>query len=362
MTARCCRGSSSGASSSSAATGGSTATGAFASGTDVLVALRAVVLATGSRATDPSDSRARRGATVDECRGDDREGGAGPARHPRRRGGRGRAGTSLVGTRIAGDARPAGAVPDRAGGAVRRRAGGSRAAGSGRRRPARRDRRRGDAERRRSGSSSTTAPIVEADELLVAIGRTPRSDGRRPRDGWARARRARTGRRVAARARARLALRDRRRQRARAVHAHGEVPGTAGGGRDPRQRRAPALRRWALAARDLHRPPGRRRRADPRSGAGGRLARARTWTSRRAATPAAASSARAHRGRRGSSSTRTMASSSARRSPVPRSRRRFTRRRSPSSAEVPLDDLWHSVPAFPTRSELWLRLLEAYGL
>ena len=31
-------------------------------------------------------------------------------------------------------------------------------------------------------------------------------------------------------------------------------------------------------------------------------------------------------------------------------------------AEVPLDDLWHAVPAFPTRSELWLRLLESYGL
>jgi dihydrolipoamide dehydrogenase len=30
--------------------------------------------------------------------------------------------------------------------------------------------------------------------------------------------------------------------------------------------------------------------------------------------------------------------------------------------EVPLDRLWHAVPAFPTRSELWLRLLEAYGL
>ena len=30
--------------------------------------------------------------------------------------------------------------------------------------------------------------------------------------------------------------------------------------------------------------------------------------------------------------------------------------------EVPLDALWHAVPAFPTRSELWLRLLEAYGL
>jgi dihydrolipoamide dehydrogenase len=31
-------------------------------------------------------------------------------------------------------------------------------------------------------------------------------------------------------------------------------------------------------------------------------------------------------------------------------------------AEVPLDDLWHAVPSFPTRSELWLRWLEAYGL
>ena len=31
-------------------------------------------------------------------------------------------------------------------------------------------------------------------------------------------------------------------------------------------------------------------------------------------------------------------------------------------AEIPLTDLWHAVPAFPTRSELWLRLLEEYGL
>ncbi|MEA2392283.1 MAG: hypothetical protein QOJ82_174 [Solirubrobacteraceae bacterium] len=30
--------------------------------------------------------------------------------------------------------------------------------------------------------------------------------------------------------------------------------------------------------------------------------------------------------------------------------------------EVPIDDLWHAVPCFPTRSELWLKLLEAYGL
>ncbi|MET1065844.1 MAG: NAD(P)/FAD-dependent oxidoreductase [Arthrobacter sp.] len=30
--------------------------------------------------------------------------------------------------------------------------------------------------------------------------------------------------------------------------------------------------------------------------------------------------------------------------------------------EVPLDRLWHAVPAYPTISEVWLRLLEAYGL
>jgi pyruvate/2-oxoglutarate dehydrogenase complex dihydrolipoamide dehydrogenase (E3) component len=30
--------------------------------------------------------------------------------------------------------------------------------------------------------------------------------------------------------------------------------------------------------------------------------------------------------------------------------------------EVPLDRLWHAVPSFPTRSEVWLKLMEAYGL
>ena len=32
------------------------------------------------------------------------------------------------------------------------------------------------------------------------------------------------------------------------------------------------------------------------------------------------------------------------------------------TAQVPLDQLWHAVPAFPTVSEFWLELLEAYGL
>ena len=30
--------------------------------------------------------------------------------------------------------------------------------------------------------------------------------------------------------------------------------------------------------------------------------------------------------------------------------------------EVPLERLWHAVPSFPTVSEVWLHLLEDYGL
>jgi pyruvate/2-oxoglutarate dehydrogenase complex dihydrolipoamide dehydrogenase (E3) component len=32
------------------------------------------------------------------------------------------------------------------------------------------------------------------------------------------------------------------------------------------------------------------------------------------------------------------------------------------TAEVPLDQLWHAVPVFPTASEIWLNLLLEYGL
>ena len=32
------------------------------------------------------------------------------------------------------------------------------------------------------------------------------------------------------------------------------------------------------------------------------------------------------------------------------------------AGQVPLDRLWHAVPAYPTMSEIWLRLLETYGL
>jgi dihydrolipoamide dehydrogenase len=32
------------------------------------------------------------------------------------------------------------------------------------------------------------------------------------------------------------------------------------------------------------------------------------------------------------------------------------------AGQVPLDALWHAVPSYPTMSEVWLRLLETYGL
>lgn len=32
------------------------------------------------------------------------------------------------------------------------------------------------------------------------------------------------------------------------------------------------------------------------------------------------------------------------------------------TAQVSLDQLWHAVPAYPTVSEFWLKLLETYGL
>jgi len=32
------------------------------------------------------------------------------------------------------------------------------------------------------------------------------------------------------------------------------------------------------------------------------------------------------------------------------------------AGQVPLNTLWHAVPSYPTISEIWLRLLETYGL
>ena len=61
------------------------------------------------------------------------------------------------------------------------------------------------------------------------------------------------------------------------------------------------------------------------------------------------------------SSTRTAACSWASPSPVPRWWTCSTSATVAVTAEVPLDRLWHAVPAFPTVSEIWLCLLEEYA-
>ena len=82
---------------------------------------------------------------------------------------------------------------------------------------------------------------------------------------------------------------------------------------------------------------------------------------------------RRHRGRQllrqgdrrhdaGSSSTAAGGRSSAPPSPASRPPTSSTRRRSRSSARSRSTRLRHAVAAYPTRSEIWLKLLEAYGL
>ena len=299
---------------------------------------------------DPRRPRAPRRAAVDERRGDDREGRSRAAPRARRRRRRRRDGAGVVGARVAGDARAPGRAPDRARGAVRGRAGRRRAARGWRRRAARDERDVGRAERRGAGrarpaaspsrrtssSSRSAARPRTADVGLETVGLEP-------------------GKHVAVDeslrvARPRLALRGRRRQRPRAPHAHGQVPGAPRGGRDPRQGGAPPLGRRRLAARDLHRPAGRGRRPHRRSGRGGGAAGARASRSTRAGTPAARSSARTRPAPRGSSSTRTagvVVGATITGAEVAESLHAAT---IAVIGEVPLDDLWHAVPSFPTRS------------
>ena len=120
--------------------------------------------------------------------------------------------------------------------------------------------------------------------------------------------------------------------------------------------------RAACAARRLHRPAGRRGRAHPRVGAGGRLHALEPSITRRPVWRAAASTAAAPSG------TSRLVVDEDRRVLVGAT---FT---GPDVAEfvhvatvaivgeLTLDQLWHATPSFPTRSEVWLRLLETYGL
>ena len=171
-------------------------------GSEVLVARRAVVVATGSSATIPRRRGPRGGEALDEHRGDDGEAGAGKAVRPRRRRGRRRDGAGLVVARLPRDARPPRAAADRAGGAVRERPGRVSPPRGRRRRAARDDGVLGRAERcgarrarRRRHGRSRRDPRRD---------RTDAADGRpRPRDGRSRSGKARAGGRVAPRSRAR---------------------------------------------------------------------------------------------------------------------------------------------------------------
>ena len=113
------------------------------------------------------------------------------------------------------------------------------------------------------GSTATGA------ELLVAVGRKPNTENLGLETIGLEPGQAGRGRLEPALVQTRLAVRDRRCERPRAAHAHGQVPGPACGGRDSRPERDARLRRPALAARDLHRPAGRRSRPHARIGGGG---------------------------------------------------------------------------------------------
>ena len=111
---------------------------------------------------------------------------------------------------------------------------------------------------------------VTGSELLVAVGPEAEHGQPRARDDRPRAGQAGRGRLESPFVATRLAVRDRRRERPRPAHAHGQVPGAARGRLDPREERDAGLRRPALAARDLHRPAGRRRGPHAGIGRGGR--------------------------------------------------------------------------------------------
>ena len=306
----------------------------------------------------PPHPRPARVEAVDEQAGDDRESGAGTLAIL----GGGVVGVEMAQAwrlaRLGRDPHSPRPAPDRRAKSRSRRPGARRRSRAGRRRAP------GDlGDPRRAlgvfGSSSTTARPSRPTSCSSRVGRTPGPRGSASRHSES-SPAAPRGRRRPARAGSRLAVRRRRRERPRPAHPHGQVPGPARRRHDSRPAGPAALGRRALAARDLHRPAGRGGRAHAGRRAGAGLASV-TSMSTRAATPVDRSSATVRRAPHASSSTRTGASSSAPRSPDP-SRRGLHAATIAVVAEVPLDDLWHAVPRFPTRSELWLRLLEAYGL
>ena len=221
---------------------------------------------------------------------------------------------------------------------------------------------------------TATGDRIEADEILFATGRAPRTDdigldtiGLEPGD-WL------DGRRQPAGDRQRLALRGRRRQPPRAAHPPGQVPGAhrRRGDRRPGPG-APVQDRTAWGAHAAtadhdavpqvvftdpevgrgrpHPGGGRSRRA---TGSARSTTTSRRCRGRRRSTPTATGGGPAW------SSTWTARSCSASPSSAPASASCIHSATIAVAGEVPISRLWHAVPSYPTISEVWLRLLEAY--
>ena len=122
-------------------------------------------------------------------------------------------------------------------------------------------------------------------------------------------------------------------------------------------------RRRALAAGDLHGPAGGRGGLHARGRARRGPERARRSTCPRSRRPAPASTAATTRpAPRGWWWTRTAAWWWAPPSPGVEVGEWLHAATIAVIGEVPLERLAHAVPSFPTRSEVWLKLLESYGL
>ena len=332
-------------------------------GDDVLVAERAVVARHGLGRGAAARRRARRGAAVDEPRGDDVEGRPRPPARPRRRPGRRRARPGL------GDPRqrrrpPRGRPPHPpARGAVRVGSGPGRARGARRRDLLRRE---GHARRRARtvacAWTSRTAPRARATSCSW------RSAGGRARraSGWSRS--ASCGGEPV---RVDAHLRDPERPWLYAIgDCNGRVLLTHEGKYQARTAAdhllgdaAARLAATTAASRRGSCSPSRRSpRSATRRRPRRRPASASGSPTRTPPRPrAAASSGAACPRTRGSSSTRTAAWSSARRSPASTSSRSLHAATVAVVAEVPLARLRHAVPCFPTRNEVWLGLLAAAG-
>ena len=280
-----------------------------------------------------------------------------PRRRRRRR--RARAGVGSLGTRVALLEGATALIVAR--GAVRLGAGRGGAARGGRRR----------AHGRRAVSVARDGEVTVkmedgataiGAEILVAVGRKPNTDRPRARDDRARARQAGRGRREPPLV---AGTTGSTRSATRTAARCSRTWASTRAGSPPTRSSARALtirsRRPALAARDLHRPAGRCGRAHARA-----RRRRPGWACGRSTSRRAQRGCELRRPQRA----RNVAARDRRRAAG--NRRRHVHRRRGGRDAARGDDrgrrrgaartLWHAVPSFPTRSEIWLKLLEAAGL